>query len=135
MDAELDDAHRRHLGIGFDTLDLPAEQFLTANEAWKRIRESGDAPELFGHGDASGGWFVLVNLARDYLALQGGITSAWDDWRIAFPRGDDLDASSVALSDRLAELIDKLERNLLRDHVLPDLEPFWINQLDERLPR
>lgn len=103
-DAELDEAHRRHLGIAFDIADLPRGQFLLACEAWERCRADPGRALDFGHGEARGAWFVLVNLARDLLALAKRETSAWDTWR-RWPAAERaLDEAALARGDELARL-------------------------------
>jgi hypothetical protein len=103
-DPQLDDAHRRHLAIGFDTSDMPRDRFLLAWQAWRACRDGAD-PSQFGHGDDTGLWFVEVNLARDLLALTKRETSAWDAWRNA-PMGGThvLDEGRLARGDRMAAL-------------------------------
>ena len=77
-DAQLDEAHIAHLAIDFDPDALPAGQFVYPWQVWEDHR--GRLNE-FGHGDATGLWFLRVNLARDLLALTGNEVSDWDSWR------------------------------------------------------
>jgi outer membrane protein OmpA-like peptidoglycan-associated protein len=86
-DAQLDDADRAHLRIGFDTLDLPEDQFVFAADAWRRCRAGRAAADTFGHGSAAGTWFVRVNLVRNLLALGKREVSEWDTWRAAPAEG------------------------------------------------
>jgi hypothetical protein len=102
-DAQLDAAHRAHLGIDFDPADVPSDRFLPAWQAWEIARESEIAAERFGHGASRGAWFVQVNLARDLLALHKREVSPWDGWRAA-GEGYPLDARGRQLADRLAAL-------------------------------
>lgn len=102
-DPQLDPAHRRHLRIDFDIADLPRDRFLVAPAAWRTCRAGAD-PALFGHGDATGLWFVEVNLARDLKALEKSETSSWDQWRSSPPRARLLDEERLARGDRLAAL-------------------------------
>lgn len=79
IDAQLDERHRRAYGIGFDHLDVPADQFLTAERAWEVVRAGTHDAALFNAGaGASGEWLMCVNLARDCLALRKQETSPWD---------------------------------------------------------
>src|SRR5690606_26618369 len=55
-DPQLDVPHRAHLGIDFDTADMPRARFMTAPEAWRACR-AGAGAEGFGHGEARGWWF------------------------------------------------------------------------------
>ena len=103
-DAELDEPHRRHLGIAFDIADMPRAQFLLAWEAWERCRADPALEPGFGHGEARGAWFLLVNLARDLLALCKRETSAWDGWRGWPVATRTLDEPARRQGDRLAGL-------------------------------
>ena len=103
-DAQLDDPHRAHLSIEFDTTDLPADQFVPSWRAWRRCRADSDHAALFGHGDHSGEWFVRVNLARDWLSLCKREVSAWDTWRDAGEQHRQSDGGAAAQCDRLAAL-------------------------------
>jgi hypothetical protein len=102
-DAQLDDAHRRHLGIDFDTADMPREHFLLAPKAWRACRSGAD-PARFGHGEATGLWLVEVNLARDLFALAKHETSPWDTWRASPASCRRLDTARLARGDRWAAL-------------------------------
>lgn len=82
-DAQIDAEHRDRLAIGFDPADMPRDRFLCAWEAWRAVHEHGIDAARFGHGSATGLWFIEVNLARDLLALAGQETSDWDSWREA----------------------------------------------------
>ena len=109
-DAQLDETHRRHLGLAFDPAQLPAGVFLTARQAWAAYR-SGDVPGgRFGHGQAVGPHMLLVNLARDYLALQKQETSDWDNWRDSLPWSVDIEPAERERGDDLATAIADLER-------------------------
>jgi hypothetical protein len=82
VDPQIDDVWRGRLNIGFDTLDLPEGQFLTASEAWRRCR-SGEADEQqFGISFAGlrGLWFVADSLVRDMAALNKMEMVPWDVW-------------------------------------------------------
>jgi transglutaminase-like putative cysteine protease len=84
-DAQLDQLQREHLGIRFDCADLPGDAFVTAGRAWRLATTGGAAPDMFGHGDAKGLWFLRVNIYRDLLALTNQHMSLWDTWRNATP--------------------------------------------------
>ncbi|MDA1073029.1 MAG: hypothetical protein O2825_16770, partial [Proteobacteria bacterium] len=103
-DPQLDGAHRRHLAVAFDPADMPRDRFLCAWEAWHAIRQQGAAAEGFGHGDATGLWFVAVNLARDLHALAKRETSAWDGWRDAAAQDRVLDAAGLRTAQAMADL-------------------------------
>lgn len=101
-DAQLDEAHRTHLGIAFDPTDLPEQAFLNAAEAWGAWRSGKVSADQFGHGEAAGPHFLLINLVRDYLALQKQETSDWDSWRDALPWEDDLAPGLLQQGDQIA---------------------------------
>jgi hypothetical protein len=102
-DAQLDDAHRRHLGIEFDVVDIPRARFRLAWQAWRACRAGAD-PSHYGHGEATGLWFVEVNLARDLNALSKRETSPWDSWRNAKPADRLFDEARLAQGDHWAAL-------------------------------
>lgn len=81
VDAQLDHAHVEHLSIAFDTANMPRDEFLFPWEVWEAYRNDLEQLNAFGHGDATGFWFVRVNLARDFLALTKDEVSSWDTWR------------------------------------------------------
>jgi hypothetical protein len=83
IDAQLDEVLVKRLGIAFDPTDVPSRAFTPAPEAWRRARAGDEDANLFGHGDASGLWFMRVNVMRDHLVLNGVATSSWDTWRNA----------------------------------------------------
>lgn len=125
VDAQLDEVHRDHLGIAFDTSDLPDEAFVTALEAWDLVRAGKVTPQLFGHGDAAGDWFMWVNLARDSLSLQGHELSRWDTWRSVLGREPEIDDATRASCDRIAAGIRKFEQQREAMKPLPELQAFW----------
>lgn len=103
-DAQLDAAHRAHLGIAFDIADLPEGAFLTGAEAWRACRAGDADPAAFRAGDAAAGlWILGVNLARDALAIAGREVTDWDGWRGPKPADRVLDAPLAADFDTLAD--------------------------------
>lgn len=124
VDAQLDETHRRHLGVAFDATDMPDGAFLTADEAWRLIRSGQTSADRFGHGDAVGEWFLWVNLARDCLSLDGSETSAWDTWREAKNLKPALSSSEKERCDAIAGLVEALEQG--RRAIVPELKPFWL---------
>lgn len=84
VDAQLDPVIAPRLKIRVDPIDLPADMFIAAGEAWRRCRAGSADPTAFGHGETSSGlWFVRVNVMRDHHSLNGRETSDWDTWRQA----------------------------------------------------
>lgn len=106
VDAQLDERHLEAHAIGFDHLDLPDGQFLSADVAWNTVRTGAEHAHLFNAGAAARGeWLIAVNLARDYLALNKQETSEWDRWREAPEAARDLSAAVLAWADEMAEEI------------------------------
>jgi hypothetical protein len=105
-DAQLDAVQRDRFGIGFDALDVPRDQFLTAGEAWRRFRAGAADPARFGLSviGESGDWWIAANLMRDAAALCGLELLPWDCWGVMPEPGDPMGAGRLALFDRLAEL-------------------------------
>ena len=102
-DAQLDRIIAPRLGIGFDLADLPDDMFITAGEAWRRCRAGEADPLDFGHGaQASGLWFVQVNVVRDHHSVNGRETSDWDTWRQATAAHHSLSEAECAPADELA---------------------------------
>lgn len=57
----------------------------------------------FGHGaQASGMWFVRVNVVRDHHSVNGRETSDWDTWRHATAAHHILSDSECAETDEIA---------------------------------
>lgn len=102
VDAQLDDLQRRHLGVRFDTTDLPPALFVTAGEAWRLCRSGAASAHDFGHGASKGLWFVRVNVVRDHYALNDSEVSPWDAWRQAGPAHQVVPAAEQAAIDALA---------------------------------
>jgi hypothetical protein len=102
-DAQIDELQRKHLGIDFDTTDLPPGKFLNAGQAWYMWRAGRAEATAFGHGEARGAWFLRVNLMRDQLALQKREISDWDAWRALSAEDKVLSAETLAECDRIAE--------------------------------
>lgn len=118
IDAQLDPVLQKALQIEFAADEVPPNMFLTGDEAWRVCRTTDLNPEAFAHGsEASGLWFVVVNMVRDHLALADQLTSEWDSWRSAAAKSRMLPYPILAAADELAaggELTSPL------------LRPWWI---------
>ncbi|MDP2212953.1 hypothetical protein [Phenylobacterium sp.] len=118
MDAQLDPVLQNALNIEIEADEVPPTAFLTADKAWRACRTTDLDPEAFAHGsEASGLWFVAVNLVRDHLALADQLTSDWDGWRSAGAKSRMLPDHILAAADELAAS-GRLASSLLR--------PWWI---------
>ena len=69
IDAQLDQLQREVLGISFDPLNVPPEQFVTGGQAWLMCRAGEQDPQKFGIFDMHGMEFIRGDLIRDFLAL------------------------------------------------------------------
>ncbi len=66
------------LGIKFDPLDVPRDQFVVGGKAWQMCRAGEADPDKFGIFEWHGIWFVRGNLIRDFLALNKIEILPWD---------------------------------------------------------
>jgi hypothetical protein len=101
-DPQIDEVMSARLAIEFDPANVPRTWFLTAGEAWLGWRAGRSDPRRFGHGGATGVWFLRLNVLRDHFALNGAETSAWDDWRAAPLAKRVVSGEGMDLADRLA---------------------------------
>jgi len=101
VDAQLDGLQRDALGIRFDPLDVPRDQFVTGGKAWLMCRAGEADPDHFGIFDLRGLWFVRGDLIRDFLSLNKVEILPWDGgW--GFLRDEqDMEADTM---DRIATL-------------------------------
>jgi len=104
VDAQLDDLQRETLGIRFDTLDVPRDQFITGGRGWQMIRAGGADPDHFGIFEWHGQWFVQDNLVRDFLSLNKIELLPWDGWGLMAGPGDAVPDADLTLLDRIAAL-------------------------------
>jgi hypothetical protein len=80
VDAQLDEFQRQTLGLTFDPLDVPRDQFVVAGQAWQQCRAGLADPSCFGISDMHGIWFIWGNIVRDFLALNKVEILPWDWW-------------------------------------------------------
>jgi hypothetical protein len=69
FDAQIDSRQRELFKIGFDTADVPRDQFVVAGNAWPLCRGGKADPSAFGIFDMHGLWFIANNIVRDIAAL------------------------------------------------------------------
>jgi hypothetical protein len=102
-DAQLDDVLRKAMGIRFDVLDVPRDEFVVAGDAWRRCRAGDADPASFGFSPLGQGgyWWIAGNLLRDVAALNNMEMLPWDVWG-AMPAPDE--EGDTELFDRLAAL-------------------------------
>lgn len=104
VDAQLDALQRQVLGVVFDPLDVPRDQFVVGGRAWQLCRSGEADPDAFGIADMHGLWFVRGDFVRDVAALNRIELLPWDAWGLIEGRDEDLSPDDLALLDRLAEL-------------------------------
>ena len=108
VDPQLDERQRTLFGVGFDTLDVPRDQFLVAGDAWQLCRNGRADPQAFGILDMHGRWFIAGNVIRDVAALNNREMLPWDVWGAMRQNDVEID---VPLIDRLAELSQAPDRH------------------------
>jgi hypothetical protein len=102
VDAQLDPFQRERLGISFDPLDVPDDQFLTGGKAWAMCRSGKADPDAFGILDLHGLWFVRGDLIRDLASLNKMELLPWDSWGLIERDEKELSKSDLALLDQVA---------------------------------
>jgi hypothetical protein len=109
LDAELDQRAMTEFAIPFDPADVPADRFLRAGAAWRRVRAGALDPARLGVSfiGASGQWFAAGSLFRDIAVLAGREELLpWDYWGQAseFDRLGEVPEPWPARLDELAPL-------------------------------
>jgi hypothetical protein len=104
VDAQLDSLQREKLGIGFDPLDVPDDQFFTGGKAWEMCRTGKANPDAFGILDMHGLWFVRGNVIRDLASLNKMELLPWDSWGLIDRDEKELSKSDLALLDQVAAI-------------------------------
>jgi hypothetical protein len=99
FDPQVDSRQRELFQIGFDTADVPRDQFLVAGDAWSLCRGGQTDPAAVGILDMHGLWFIAGNLIRDIAALNSREMLPWDIWGAMRRHDSELD---LAFFDRLA---------------------------------
>ena len=104
VDAQLDALQSAKLGIAFDPLDVPRDQFIVAGQAWRLCRSGQADPATFGIFDMQGLWFVRGNLVRDLASLNKVELLPWDSWGVIEADDGDLGPEDLRVLDEAAEL-------------------------------
>jgi hypothetical protein len=104
VDAQLDAFQQDKLGITFDPLDVPPDQFITGGRAWLMCREGGADPEQFGIFELHGLWFIRGDLGRDFLALNKIEILPWDGWGLLVKDEKQMTDADRAFLDHVARL-------------------------------
>ncbi len=120
-------------GLPFDALDVSRDRFITAGEAWIRIKPQPETAGDFGVAslDLNGAWFIAGSLFRDIAALHRLELKPWDYWGLA----EDLPRDSSLWPEQVWATLDHLAARLTEtdvEHVsLPDAVADW--PLPERI--
>jgi len=80
VDTQLDEFQCRELGVTFNPLDVPRDQFIVAGKAWRMYRSGSADPDTFGIFDMHGPGFIMGNLLRDLASLNKVELLPWDCW-------------------------------------------------------
>jgi hypothetical protein len=121
VDAQIDDMQRDVLGIRFDTLDVPRNEFIVGGKAWHWCRQGEADPNDFGIFDMRGLGFIRGDFVRDVAALNKVELLPWDTWGLADCPDQDLTSDDTQLLDKLAlatmdsQTEDELVRELYLD--------------------
>jgi hypothetical protein len=78
VDAQLDEFQCRELGVTFDPLDVPRDQFVVAGQAWEMCRHGHFDPQNCGIFEWHGWWFIWGNVVRELLAFNKIELLPWD---------------------------------------------------------
>lgn len=124
VDAQLDELQQNVLGISFNTLDVPRDQFIVGGAAWKLCRSGQADPDQFGIFDMHGIDFVKGDFIRDLAALNKVELLPWDCWGMILIDYATLPPDDLSMLDQLADLT-------YRD--VPDFDS--VRQLYESDPR
>jgi hypothetical protein len=105
-DTQIDAVWIEKLGIRYDVLDVPRDQFLTAADAWNKCRIGKLDPEKFGISfvQLHGLWFVAGSLVRDLAAVNKVEMLPWDSWGVQPKPEAELDNSQLRLFDEIAAI-------------------------------
>jgi hypothetical protein len=109
VDAQLDDLQRDVLGIRFDALDVPRNEFIVGGKAWHWCRQGEADPNDFGIFDMRGLGFIRGDFVRDIAALNKVELLPWDCWGLADCPDSELTEADLELLDRCAPLTMKAD--------------------------
>lgn len=123
VDPQIDPFQQSELGIDFNPLDVPGEQFITGAQAWLMCRKNGIDPDKFGIScdpkifnldSLNGLWFIRGNLLRDFAALNKVEAEpylariakglVWSPWRLVAEIDNKLSIKDYETLDKISEL-------------------------------
>lgn len=109
LDAQLDDAAVRELGIAFPPHDVPRDQFIDGSTAWRRLRAGELDPARMGLSveHLTGAWFAVGNVMLDAAALNKEEMLPWEKWSVgrSCGPGHDPHPAVAAQLDEVAALL------------------------------
>jgi hypothetical protein len=114
-------------GTSFNALDVPRERFLTASEAWFRIKDEPEIASRFGVSSLSlgGDWFVAGSLFREVAALRKLELKPWDYWGLS----ENLSRVSSEWSQQARTSLDQLAWRLKSADIVEEGEPETVADL------
>jgi len=128
LDAQLDEAAVRELGIDFPPWDVPAGQFVEASAAWCRLRAGELDPAKVGLSaiGLAGTWFVVGSLMLEVAALNKEEMLPWEKWSVGRDCGPGQDVSPpwAAAFDEVAGLLRGMPDAALAQRIYRDNE--WL---------
>ena len=104
VDPQLDALQRDRLGISFDPLDVPDDQFLTGGKAWEMCRAGKVNPDAFGIFDMHGLGLVRGSVIHDLASLNKLELLPWDSWGLIERDEKELSKTDMALLDQVAAI-------------------------------
>jgi hypothetical protein len=104
VDAQLDALQTKKLGIRFNPLDVPRDEFIVGGKAWEMCRSGQADPDAFGIADMKGLWFVRGDFVRDVASLNKVELLPWDGWGLADARDESLTQADLDSLDGMAKL-------------------------------
>lgn len=120
VDAQLDDAQKAALGVHFDTLNIPGEQFMTASAAWLLARTG----KLRADTDFEPGmnrWIIRGNLIRDLAAVNKFELRHRHCWGLILKPEEKLTQEDYDLLDNAAYLVSNNKPELFKFYQDNDL--------------
>lgn len=106
VDPQFDERWQQSPLVKHDVLDVPRDQLLTADDAWRTCRAGARDAGHFGIMEMRGLWFIAGNLVKDIAALNKMELLQWDAWTgMPRPNNSMLNKKTLAHFDVLAELL------------------------------
>ena len=124
VDAELDDIALQKNDIGFDTHDVPRDQFLVAGQVWQTCRAGRADPNRFGVGNIKGLGIIRGNLIQDLAAQNKMELLNWDCWGLMLSEVETHTDEQRRLLDKVALLTQAGSEALSEIQAIYEAQPF-----------